>query len=390
VKKLLATLKGLEDAIGPDWARFDGFVGIRVLFESAPTVIFDSAKSLAAFQAEAVQTEAIHAVLESFNVSYAIEPKPSAKSMDAGIAGKGDGLVGHGTLGWYIVLDGVPVAVSNWHVLCPLQDKTQAGHPSLFLENGAFVRFGTLHDFDPVDTANPRIFDFALSRIDDPSMISGLMTSCEDGHRHPYPMRLGLSGDLNATDLYRTVGARPPTCSTAPFLGVASITVSYDTFGRDVHFQQQLVFKEITSSGDSGSVIVNARNNRVVGLIFAGGNQYDYANPLFRKGWAAIGTRRVAGVDLPAFETEDRQVRLLDLPDLNSPPLPPFFKAGQKISGCTTLMHLMDLGHIDGNGIRLDQPLGEWVQITFTLNHLAGNASRKGVWMHAASGVIYW
>lgn len=215
----------------------------------------------------------------------------------------GDGLVGSGTLGWNLVLDGAVVALSNWHVFCPNGNDTQLGL-DVFLDG---AHEADLSVFQPVRRLG-NTWDYALATYTNPALALAQMRGCDDdaGTVHPYPMALSDPRSVTVGDgkKYRKVGDRSPLCRTGTLDGVGSFWVDYGAHGQSA-FDNQLIFSKMSDPGDSGSVIVRLSDNTVTGLNFAGDDHETDANPLFRAGWSFLGTRRLikGGPDIPEFRS---------------------------------------------------------------------------------------
>jgi hypothetical protein len=397
-------LSAVEAALGRDvWVDPD-FVGIRI-DETGSTLTFvvRTTGRSTTFSQEVAGSSALQAVLraESLSSQIVVETMPTPSGAKAGSGGYGQGLPGYGTLGWFIVLDGVLVAVSNHHVLCANGDDTPMGTPVFSLSQG---RIGQLYDFDPLSTASPRLFDFALAEISSPSSVEPVFAACESGQVYRYPMRLGLSENLGATQTYYTVGARAPTCAEGRFKGVTTTKVGPYTDGRDYVFNDQLLFDPISSPGDSGSIVVEKHSNRVVGLIFAGRTGVlSLANPLYRKGWTFLGSRAVDQLEVPVFATANK-IKSQDVgamtgfPDQGSSTLPPIFQAGRGFNSWSSFAEFSAVFGRSGNtwieSASVVQPLGEWVEIKIKIGRNGNNfpvfpGNGSNFWVHTATGVIY-
>lgn len=342
-------LAAVEAAIGRGVWLDNDFVGIRI-DETGKllTLVVQSAGRATSLEAELRQNTALAAVLasESLNMQVIAEPPPTITAIAAGTAGYGQGLAGYGTLGWFIYLDQVLVAISNHHVLCANGDATPICTP-VYSGNGA--RIGRLHAFDNLSIASPRLFDFALAAIDDASLVLPQFAQCESGSTYPYPMRLGLSENLTQSQTYYTVGARPPRCAEGRFRGLTTSKVGPYSNGRHYVFTDQLLFDPITAPGDSGSIVVDRQTNRVLGLVFAGlEGVRSLANPLYRKGWTYSGSRALDDFEIPSFETTSSRPlsaeanTMADFPSQEEPKLPPIFQAGRAFRSWSSFAALQE------------------------------------------------
>jgi hypothetical protein len=272
-------------------------------------------------------------------------------------------------------LDEVLVCLSNWHVFCPNGNSTTIGHPvALDFEQVAHVHF-----FYPVFASAVNLWDLALAAYDDTSAPLAQMRPCDDGTVTPYPQK--FSEDINPGGAYRKVGERAPICRTGNLTGVHDTLVDYPGAG-SVHFQEQLFFSKMSDPGDSGSVILDTRDNRVTGLNFAGNQTETVANPIFRLGWTFAGTRVRSGVEFPAFTKTTETLmhprsaparKADDFPHIETPPLPPIFAINKAViqSG--------------GNALVLEQLLGEWGLFRGNLGPQIPRA-----WIHIPSQPGFW
>jgi hypothetical protein len=241
-------------------------------------------------------------VLQFEGISVLEEDVPIAHAgtVEAGAGAYGAGLAGTGTLGWSFVLDGKVVAVSNWHVLCPAGNATKIDTAAFArTSNGYYERVGALYEFEHVDDLAMNRWDFALLKYDDAAIPLAQMRQCADNSRYPYPTRLGFSEDLTPGAAVWKAGNRAPICREGAFQFVGSTKVNYS--GKLIWFTDQLFFSKMSDPGDSGSIIVDKKTVKVLGLNFAGSEKWTIANPLYRKGWIPAGSLRVGHVDFPAF-----------------------------------------------------------------------------------------
>jgi hypothetical protein len=211
-----------------------------------------------------------------------------------------------GTAGWYIVLNNVPVCLSNWHVLCAQGNNTSLNSRILL----ANQNIASLYLFRPINFGgsttlgpNYNTWDYALAQFDNIQDAGGSMRPCDNGSIYPYPQALGSTFDFG--DTFYKVGARPPICREGKLTSVGTLWVNYDNLGNvGAWFSNQLMFDKMTDHGDSGAVIVSKRDNKVVALNFAGDIDTTVGNPIYQLDWDPTGSRKLLnGQELPMFST---------------------------------------------------------------------------------------
>lgn len=326
---------------------------------------------------------------ESLALTSLVEDAPRAQAVAAGTSGFGQGLNGWGTLGWFIYLDDQLVCVSNHHVLCAAGDQSRIGTPVYSGSLGQATKLGYLYEFDPIESASPRLFDFALAAVDSPSLVSSMFAACDNGDVHPYPKRLGFTENITGSGTYTKVGARSPVCAEGRFRGLTSTYVTYAN-GKKYFFVEQLLLDPISRPGDSGSIVVHSQTNSVIGLIFAGNEGVSsLANPLYRKGWTYVGTRAVDNFELPMFASAKTRAKLFaaDLrPSLGPSQLPPIFQPGRSLQ---TPLAMSDwLRSRNASSPEVIQPYGDWVEIRAQVANPYGPVNISG-WLNANTGLIY-
>lgn len=405
MQKLIDKLRLLEAALPPEMILDKDYLGLRIT-EDGKEAIISIASSTKVKNVELLVRDDPN-FMKILNTEslllHVVEGeifKPQA--VMAGSPGFGQGLNGYGTLGWFIYLDDQLVGVSNYHVLCASGDNTPLGTPVFSGNPGKASALGSLHAFDALGTAFPRLFDFAMVAISDLSLISAEFVPCESGAKYQYPTRFGTSEDLRPSENYYTVGARAPMCSEGKFRGIGSALVGPYPGGQNYYFSEQLFFDSMSKPGDSGSLIVQKSSNCVIGLLFAGiENQHTLANPIYRKGWTYAGTKAVKDIELPYFLTNQEDMNdikssaFIPPPNLDTSPLPPIFNAGRRIPTPLPIKEWME--NLNRNAIAREitviQPLGEWVQIKVHLDpHPAGDhlfINEVQAWLHTSSGIVY-
>ena len=208
----------------------------------------------------------------------------------------------YGTAGWNIIYMGIPVCVSNYHVLCPQGNDTPLNTTRISL---AGQNIASLYLFQPVDFGGAppyNVWDYALAAFDNEADAGTTMRPCDNGYVYPYPEILGSTANFG--DTFYKVGARAPICREGKLTTVGTVFVNYDNLGNiGAWFNQQLIFDKMTDPGDSGAVIVSKSDNAVVGLNFAGNDDQTIANPIYQVDWFPVGFRELPnGHRLPMFE----------------------------------------------------------------------------------------
>jgi hypothetical protein len=207
-----------------------------------------------------------------------------------------------GTLGWFCYLDGVPVAVASYHVFCPSGDRTPLHSTCAYwwAYNGAAdqdYRIGSLWNYDRADDARKRLFDCALIRIDDVSLLSGALAACDNGLQRPYPGRLADENAIADGETFYMIGMKTRSAAATRFKGVGSRKLG--DAGRTNMYYEQLFFERCSVPGDSGAVIVHEKTNAIAGQTLAADGLFTIASPLYRKPWRHVGFRTVGAVTLP-------------------------------------------------------------------------------------------
>lgn len=173
-----------------------------------------------------------------------------------------------GTLGAVVLRDGVPHILSNAHVLALsgrarsgdailLPGPTDGGHfpadaVALLTESAPLVPGGA--HVNLVDAALARIAPEQMARID--RHIAGASTPIRTT-----PPRRGMT----VTKFGKTSGATTGVVRDVDF----EFSLPYPHLRRRVGFFQQVLCSRFTDEGDSGSIVVEARTGKVVGIHFA-------------------------------------------------------------------------------------------------------------------------
>ena len=207
----------------------------------------------------------------------------------------------NGTIGWFVLLDDVPVGIGSQHAFCV----------------DGRSRYSCIYQYDDLGRNEPligrewsslqsssgrRLFDCSLVRVADPSQISGRVRTVRD-YLSPYPIALGNASVLHQGQCFVILGkSRHGKPLTTTFRGVGSVRMKKDE--PSAIFHEQLYFDVCTEGGDSGSVVVHTGTNTVVGLVLGISGAFTIANPLYRKRWRFVGLRMVDGVVLPLLRSK--------------------------------------------------------------------------------------
>lgn len=321
ITELLWKLRRVERSVPDEISGDDNFLGLRVdesgRFVSIAQLFFDPALAAQADDAAGRLTRlrAFREALSDAALELA-DDDGAAMTTQVHRCSAGDGgyaarcsdhcysanRTDAGTLGWFFCLDGQPLGIGSYHVLCPRGDNTPLHSTCIYWCACAGAgeedfRIGTLWNYDRGDAAGKRLFDCALIRVDDVGQLTGALAICDNGMRRPYPQELAVAADITRDERFYMVGMKTKTWSVASFKGVGSRKLAH--LGRAAMFHEQLFFERCSDAGDSGAIIVHERSNRVVGLTMAADAQFTIANPLYRKPWRNAGTRTIRGVTLP-------------------------------------------------------------------------------------------
>jgi hypothetical protein len=205
--------------------------------------------------------------------------------------------VDQGTLGWFFVLNGTVVGLSNWHVLCRHGNASTLGDPIWVNCGGRPEPNARLHHFVPMQSPEPNHMDLALARLDDPGRAQGEMPACA----RPAPVDL-FRGTLvpGGPDLFRASGQLSGCQSGRRLKGVMDVRL-FGQFWMD----DQLVFERLARNGDSGAVIVHESSNTVAALFFMHHPTQSIANPigpLLAPRWTKVGDQPTTSGSLPIFQ----------------------------------------------------------------------------------------
>lgn len=238
----------------------------------------------------------------------------SARPTHAGEAARGGALSPHqsGTVGWNLFLNGQPVALSCWHVLCGRQNQTQIGDPVVVAGGGPAEVFA----YRRVERDGENRSDLALARYGDPDHALAAFRGCGGGQGRTYPSRIAAAESVqvgrngNGGDACFTVGARQPHCVDGRVTGVRDVRVGTG-FGYSAVFLEQLVFSGRTERGDSGSLLVRQEadgTSSALGVVFARdeGTGETLVTPLVDLGWTEDRPPRPGrdGLQVPAFQAD--------------------------------------------------------------------------------------
>jgi hypothetical protein len=319
IAALLWKLRRVERSVPGDIRRDDNFLGLRVdesgRFVSIAQLFFDPASAAHADAAAGrlSRQREFRAALDDAALEL-IDDDGRAGGARPHTCSAGDGAYAArcsdhcytanrsdaGTLGWFFCLDGQPLGIGSYHVLCPRGDDTPLHTTCVYRCADADAddfRIGSLWNYDRADAAGKRLFDCALVRVDDPGRLTGALAICDNGARRPYPQELAAEADITGDERFYMVGMHTKTWNTTSFKGVGSRKLAH--LGKAAMFHEQLFFERCSDAGDSGAILVHERSNRVVGLTMAADALFTIANPLYRKPWRNAGTRTIRGVTLP-------------------------------------------------------------------------------------------
>lgn len=379
------------------WLRSD-LIGTELRIEEDSTNLVIAVSIDSTTVEDSVSNEA-YGLSDSFThagASYAVKleksiaPKPH---IDAGTDAFGAGLAGVGTYGWGFYLNGVPTALSNWHVLCPNGNNTPLG-------NRCFIDGQDVASLSSFERLGQRgnLWDLALATFDDEADLEAFMRQCVDGTRRPYPYKMEWNPELGTK--YHKVGRTAPICREGSFQGIGSTRVEYDD-GTVRRFVDQLLFKKMSDKGDSGAIIVNSNSNEIAGLNFAGNDKTTIANPLFLTGWKYRGTLALEnGLEIPEYETftktaegELESVVSAQPGKSMSSEVPPSIGGARRELKLVTLGSLVSKLSNSGKSIKIIGKHGDWLYLSWPgygdiFNGGVFGLAGKG-WYHPSSNYIF-
>lgn len=242
------------------------------------------------------------------SVTYRIEWSPRATQLGirGGSFAKGCGITERGTVGWSIMLNGVPVCITANHVLSLSVEVRDRSRKGCLRSTDAEVQVDLLEvtPFRPFPYRNS--WDLAIGKYSSPEDIEPEIERFGQEAKREYPTE--LAHDLRKGARCATVGQTPPHCSYAHLRWLGDVDVDFDEV--IYRFKSVLGFDSpFAQKGDSGSIVVYDSDNTVVGLVFAKvpppaeeAKQIVYANPLFMTRWRRVGVSTIRGRDIPAFE----------------------------------------------------------------------------------------
>ncbi len=165
--------------------------------------------------------------------------------------------------------DVVSVVVSLTNALASLAGSKQRVAPTTFSASAG----GTVAAPAPVPTVTAQVpeneVDAALARPVDPNMFSGEIRGIGQ-----------VSGTKVATLGMGVRKSGRTTGFTTGTVNLLNATVSVAYGNRTARFTGQIITGPISQGGDSGSLIVDAIENKAVGLLFAGSNLSTIFNPI--------------------------------------------------------------------------------------------------------------
>lgn len=180
-------------------------------------------------------------VKSSYKININTGGEIVSHSAMAGTEAKHVKLSGYGTYGWGFMLNGYAMALSNWHVLCPLGNSTQPGERVKI--DGQDI--AALYSYEPVGDMASNLWDMAIAKFDNVDDMLLAFRPCGGvSNNKPYPMQVQTAKVVFGTPAYK-VGARYPICRNGTLVGIANVRVLYnDNVIRP--FINQLVFKKMT------------------------------------------------------------------------------------------------------------------------------------------------
>ena len=150
-------------------------------------------------------------------------------------------------------------------------------------------------------------YDYALARYRTDTDCESAYRACADGSVRGYVSDFAAS--LSVNELHFKVGLTTG-CTTGNLLGVGSTTAG------GITRRGQLLFQRMTQPGDSGSIVVHEKSNRLVGLHFAGFDHptdpslsRSYSNPIYLAGFRLIGHYEfLNGARVPIYDAANARV----------------------------------------------------------------------------------
>lgn len=245
----------------------------------------------------------------------------------------GHGMVTAGTLGMVVVKDGKRVIISNNHVLAACN---QGGigdpiyQPGIYDGGGGNDIIGTLYDYMPIgfhipDNGNGCPIANAFVGLCNTGLRAFGRRTRLKATKKPMPkgewpknyadvalclpnsdddildeiLEVGIPTKTGqAAEGYRVWKSGRTTGLTSSYvLGIdATVQVSYGSAGNAMFYNQVLCRPELLAGGDSGSVVVLAKMDTVVGLGFAGSTEMAVMNE-----WSEVD-KALGGLELPGQE----------------------------------------------------------------------------------------
>jgi hypothetical protein len=197
--------------------------------------------------------------------------------------------VGHvkvtaGTIGCLVTKNKKLYILSNNHVLSPCNN---AKPGDAIVQPGPIDggkdpqdRIALLSEFKPINFGGVAVnyIDAAIAQTT-PRLVTSLNKCFGKISASPIPCKLNLLVKKCGRTTQLTKG-RITDCN-------ATVKVNYTSCNKVALFKNQITVRSLTSmsfsaGGDSGSLVVTQEGNRPVGLLFAGGDGFTFANPITR------------------------------------------------------------------------------------------------------------
>ncbi|HZK82302.1 MAG TPA: hypothetical protein VFC46_14570 [Humisphaera sp.] len=250
----------------------------------------------------------------------AAKPAPASAPVACGNSARGAGMQELGTVGWNIVYGGQAVCITNHHVLSD-SNNPALNHQAL-LDGRSVAKLYRYHPlvFATAMTSPINYWDLALASYDNNACAAAAFADC----KFTYPYLMAPAGSVHPFQSFHFDGFVSKCLNHFVLQGKGKGMVQL--FGKNVYFDQQLLFPLQTAPRDSGSLIIRD-DQYVVGLHMYSVKgtttdlSYSMANPLYRVPWTANGISQPPGA--PAFLPAFSSVPPVAAPDcISGAPLP--------------------------------------------------------------------
>ena len=187
-----------------------------------------------------------------------------------------------GTAGWNFRMGTDDYVLGNRHVLRSLPLDDAPLHPGA---SSTAPAIADLRYYEEISDSAVNVWDLAIARFRQPSVaVDTYAFGAPD-----YPRTLATRAPVLGEQHYKVGATTQKTTGTYYGRGVE---IAFDVFSDEVYytFSEQLYFKMVADGGDSGSVVVRASGNVLVGLLMGivPGHQLVVANPLYMYGLTII------------------------------------------------------------------------------------------------------